>query len=117
MMSRRNALILLFVTMVFWGTNFHVTKIALDYFSPMAIAAMRFFLAAVLLFGYLLIKRQFSSNVRLLKLQEEVGDKLESEYDFWIQADVFGMGCLIVEILSVQNVWTGKEDDEREDEG
>lgn len=36
--------------MLFWAINFHMAKIALEYYSPMAVAAIRFFFGVIILF-------------------------------------------------------------------
>ncbi len=36
--------------MLFWAINFHMAKIALNYYSPMAVAAIRFFFGVLILF-------------------------------------------------------------------
>lgn len=36
--------------MLFWAINFHMAKIALEYYSPMAVAAIRFFFGVIVLF-------------------------------------------------------------------
>lgn len=47
-------LLLLALTMICWAANFHITKVALVYYSPLALAAWRFFFGVVglLLFMY-----------------------------------------------------------------
>ncbi|MEP2024504.1 MAG: DMT family transporter [Reichenbachiella sp.] len=52
-MNRSITLLLLILTMLFWAVNFHVTKIALAHYSPMAVAFWRFLFGAVVLIGVL----------------------------------------------------------------
>jgi len=55
MTKRKKAIAAISTTMLFWGFSFISTKIALDFFPPLTLAALRFALALVLLF--FLVKR------------------------------------------------------------
>lgn len=66
-MSKTITLLLLVITMLFWAANFHVVKIALHSYSPMGVAAWRFFFGIISLFiilyfqfGISLFKFKFS---------------------------------------------------------
>lgn len=68
-MKKGTHVILLIITMLFWAGNFHVVKIALEFYSPMGVAAMRFLLGAIVLliivykqFGKRLFKFEFSKR-------------------------------------------------------
>ncbi len=57
------------LTMLFWAANFHVVKIALEFYSPISVAALRFFFGVVSLillvylrFGNQLFKFRFSAK-------------------------------------------------------
>lgn len=64
-MNRSITLLMLILTMLFWAVNFHVTKIALEYYSPMAVAFWRFLFGAVILIAVMAI--QYGN--RLLKIR------------------------------------------------
>ena len=64
-MNRPITLLLLILTMLFWAVNFHVTKIALAYYSPMAVAFWRFLFGAVILIGVMTVQY----GKRLLKVR------------------------------------------------
>lgn len=55
-MNRSLTLLLLVLTMLFWAINFHVTKIALAYYSPMSVAFWRFLFGVLVLLGVVLAK-------------------------------------------------------------
>lgn len=46
------------MTMFFWAINFHAAKIALEYYSPMAVAGFRFFFGTLVLFGVLFFQQK-----------------------------------------------------------
>ncbi|WP_273566832.1 DMT family transporter [Maribacter halichondriae] len=46
-MKKSIAVALLISTMLFWAVNFHVVKIAMEYYSPVGVAAYRFFFGVV----------------------------------------------------------------------
>ena len=49
-MNKKIITLLVITTMLFWAVNFHMAKIALEYYSPMAVAAIRFFFGVLVLF-------------------------------------------------------------------
>ncbi|MFK7770909.1 MAG: DMT family transporter [Saprospiraceae bacterium] len=49
-MNKKIITLLVIFTMLFWAVNFHMAKIALKYYSPMAVAAIRFFFGVLVLF-------------------------------------------------------------------
>jgi len=49
-MNKKIITLLVIITMLFWAINFHMAKIALKYYSPMAVAAIRFFFGVIILF-------------------------------------------------------------------
>lgn len=55
-MNRSLTLLFLVLTMLFWAINFHITKVALVYYSPMAVAFWRFLFGAVVLLGVIVAK-------------------------------------------------------------
>ncbi|MFK7947307.1 MAG: DMT family transporter, partial [Saprospiraceae bacterium] len=57
-MSKRIILLLLILTMFIWAANFYVVKIALLYYSPMAVAAFRFLFAVIVLYGVVAAKQK-----------------------------------------------------------
>lgn len=65
-MNRSITLLLLILTMLFWAVNFHVTKIALAHYSPMAVAFWRFLFGVMVLLGVLGVKYgKGLSNIRI----------------------------------------------------
>lgn len=64
-MNRSITLLMLILTMLFWAVNFHVTKIALEHYSPMAVAFWRFLFGVVILIAVMAI--QYGN--RLLKIR------------------------------------------------
>lgn len=54
-MNRSLTLLFLILTMLFWAVNFHVTKIALDYYSSMGVAFWRFLFGVVILFVMIVV--------------------------------------------------------------
>ena len=67
-MPRRNVIVLLVLTMLFWAVNFHVTKIALQYYSPMGVAAWRFLFAAIVLVGVVAAQKKVKKHLSELTL-------------------------------------------------
>ncbi|WP_456461858.1 DMT family transporter [Reichenbachiella sp.] len=55
-MNRSITLLLLILTMLFWAVNFHVTKIALAHYSPMAVAFWWFLFGVIILIGVMAIQ-------------------------------------------------------------
>jgi drug/metabolite transporter (DMT)-like permease len=49
-MDKKIITTLVISTMLFWAINFHMAKIALKFYSPMAVAAIRFFFGVMILF-------------------------------------------------------------------
>ncbi len=49
-MNKKIITLFVITTMLFWAINFHMAKIALEYYSPMAVAAIRFFFGVIILF-------------------------------------------------------------------
>lgn len=65
-MNRSITLLLLILTMLFWAVNFHVTKIALVHYSPMAVAFWRFLFGVIILIGVLAVQYgKGLSNIRI----------------------------------------------------
>ena len=68
-MNKTITFLFLILTMLFWAANFHVVKIALAFYSPVSVAALRFFFGVVSLFllvylkfGNTLFKLRFSAK-------------------------------------------------------
>lgn len=68
-MNKTITFLFLILTMLFWAANFHVVKIALEFYSPVSVAALRFFFGVVSLvllvylkFGNKLFKFRFSAK-------------------------------------------------------
>ncbi|WP_084371252.1 DMT family transporter [Reichenbachiella faecimaris] len=65
-MNRSITLLLLILTMLFWAVNFHITKIALVHYSPMAVAFWRFLFGVIILIGVLVVQYgKGLSNIRI----------------------------------------------------
>lgn len=64
-MSKIITFLFLILTMLFWAANFHVVKIALEFYSPVSVAALRFFFGVVSLF--LLVYLRFGSSLFKLR--------------------------------------------------
>ncbi|WP_394749034.1 DMT family transporter [Spongiimicrobium salis] len=68
-MKRGIVLLLLLLTMLFWAVNFHVVKIAMEFYTPVGVAAVRFFFAVIALlvilyfqFGKQIFRWNFSAK-------------------------------------------------------
>ncbi|WP_438425999.1 DMT family transporter [Aquimarina macrocephali] len=60
-MNKAITFLFLILTMLFWAANFHVVKIALEFYSPVSVAALRFFFGVVSLF--LLVYLRFGNQL------------------------------------------------------
>lgn len=67
-MKKSTVLILLVVTMLFWAVNFHVVKIAMEFYSPVGVAAIRFFFAAISLL--IIVYLQFGKEIYTFKFSK-----------------------------------------------
>ncbi|MGB5554291.1 MAG: DMT family transporter [Flavobacteriaceae bacterium] len=68
-MKKSLAIALLISTMLFWAVNFHVVKIALEYYSPVGVAACRFLfgvisLAIILYFQFGSLRQRFKFTAK-----------------------------------------------------
>lgn len=61
-MDKRLPFVLLIFTMLSWATNFHVVKIALEFYSPLGVAAWRFFFGVLtlLIIVYIQFRKRLS---------------------------------------------------------
>ncbi|WP_101445577.1 DMT family transporter [Aquimarina sp. MAR_2010_214] len=60
-MNKIITFLFLILTMLFWAANFHVVKITLEFYSPVSVAALRFFFGVVSLF--LLVYLRFGNQL------------------------------------------------------
>lgn len=89
-MKKALPIFLLILTMLAWAINFHVVKIALQYYSPMGVAAIRF-LFGVALLGAVMLAR---SGIRGLKFsRKELGNIfLASFFGIFLTIYFFNLG-------------------------
>lgn len=91
-MSKTITLLLLVITMLFWAANFHVVKIALNTYSPLGVAAWRFFFGIISLF--IILYFQFGSS--LFKFKFSVKEWwymfLTSFFGFFLTIYFFNLG-------------------------
>lgn len=66
-MKKALPIFLLILTMLAWAVNFHVVKIALQYYSPMGVAAIRFLFGVAVLVALMLAR----SGIRKLKFSRK----------------------------------------------
>jgi drug/metabolite transporter (DMT)-like permease len=59
-MNKKIITLLVIITMLFWAVNFHMAKIALRYYSPMAVAAIRFCFGVLVLFPIMWVQYKSS---------------------------------------------------------
>ncbi|WP_109098704.1 DMT family transporter [Aquimarina sp. AU58] len=64
-MTKIITFLFLILTMLFWAANFHVVKITLEFYSPVSVAALRFFFGVLSLF--LLVYLRFGNSLFKLR--------------------------------------------------
>lgn len=68
-MKKAIPFLLLIITMFFWAANFHLVKIALDFYQPISVAAIRFLFAVITLIVFCYL--QFGRKFKLFKFSKK----------------------------------------------
>lgn len=93
-------IIFLVLTMLFWAVNFHVTKICLEYYSPMGVAAWRFLFAVIVLVGFCVAQPKRRASIKAMSKSDLLYVFLVAFFGTYLTIYFFNKGLMTTSAIN-----------------